>query len=284
MGENELMDHNKKAVAIFIIFLIQGILGLLILSQYAFENSTNWRVSQGTLMIYGVINLVGILGVKYIMGLLDKDIQYQKAVAELQKSDEVVTLLRAHKHDFFNHLQVISGLAQLNKSERIVEYIQTISQSVNQSYEMADIHIPEIAIVLMQKLGEASNKGIQVETKIESNLEGLKGSGVDYAQILFNLLDNAIYELDQLENVEKRLRIELTEEKACYQLVIYNNLPIITPEHIDVLFKRGFSTKQGEHDGLGLWNVERLVQKNKGIIKVKSLPEYGTAFNVIFPK
>lgn len=278
------IGEEKKSKIIIGLFLIQGIIGFVVLSQYVTGKIANWEVNNGLVIVYAVFNIGGIIGAQYIVNLLRKEIQYQKTLVELQRSDEVIVALRGHKHDFFNHLQVISGLAQLGKNDRIISYIQSISHNVSESYEIANIHIPEIAIVLMQKLGQANQKGIKVESQITTTCEGLKGDGIVYAQILFNLLDNAIYELEQIEEEERILRVSIKEIKSYFEFSIYNNLPIIPVKNIELLFKPGFSTKQGEHSGLGLVNVQRLVDANRGSIIVKSRPDYGTAFKIKFFK
>lgn len=273
----------RKSELIFFIFLLQCIMGYVVMGEHVGENISKWQTNRGTLILYMGINAGGIFTIKYFLDLLNQEMEHQRLLIELQKSNEVLTILRAHKHDFFNHLQVISGLAQLGKTDRIVSYIQSISNNVSQSYEIANIDVPEIAIVLMQKLGEANNKGIQVESNIDTRCEGLKGEGITYAQILFNLLDNAIYELEKVEAEKKLLKVEIHEQAEGYQFVIYNNLPIILEKDIDHVFEQGFTTKQGDHDGLGLWNVHKLVKMNDGKIKVKSMIDYGTSFKVTFP-
>lgn len=273
-----------KSSLILGLFFFQGLIGFIILSPHVFNGRVSIEINNVLVAFYAIINIAGIIGVKYLVDLLKKEAQHQQALIQLQKSDEVLLRLRAHKHDFFNDLQVISGLAQLGKNERIVEYIQCISQNVSQSYEIANIHIPEISIVLMQKLGEADHMGIKIESHVQTTCEHLKGSSICYAQILFNLIDNAIYELNQLESYEKILRIEILEKENYYQFVVFNNLPIISPENINRVFDAGFSTKQGDHSGLGLYNVQKLVYSQQGLITVQSSPDYGTAFIVTFPK
>lgn len=283
-NKNQNKRQNKKSQIILIVFLLQGIIGFVILGTHVLERVADLQVNNIIVGVYGVINIAGIVGIRYVVNLLEKEVAYQQLLVELKKSDEVLFALRAHKHDFFNHLQIIMGLAQLNENDRIIAYISNISEDVTQSYDIANINVPEIAVVLMQKLGEASHKGIQVTTHIKTDCEGLRGEGITYAQILFNLLDNAICELDQLGDCEKILSVEVEEEKSYFQFIVFNNLPIITKENKALLFERGFTTKEGNHDGLGLWNVEKLVHMNKGIIKVESEVGYGTAFKVIIPK
>lgn len=275
---------NKMSQVILVIFLLQGIMGFVVLGSYVLASVSDWQVNKSIIIIYCIVNVLGILGIKYIVDLLAQEVDYQRLLVKLQKSDEVLFALRAHKHDFFNHLQIIMGLAQLNQKERIISYVRNISQDVSQSYDIANINIPEIAVVLMQKLGEATQRGIRVETQITTNCEGLRGEGINYAQILFNLLDNAIFELDRLKDCGKVLKVDIREDNECFKFIIYNNLPIISKENQEQLFERGFTTKKGEHDGLGLWNVKRLVHMNGGIIEVESRPDYGTAFNIIISK
>lgn len=42
---------------------------------------------------------------------------------------DVVRILQVQHHDFLNHLQVLGGLAQLRKPERVMEYIYDTAES-----------------------------------------------------------------------------------------------------------------------------------------------------------
>ena len=55
---------------------------------------------------------------------------------------ELLEVLRVQRHNFLNHLQVISGLLQLKKYDRVSEYIMNIGQEYNQASMLGRIEAP----------------------------------------------------------------------------------------------------------------------------------------------
>lgn len=45
-------------------------------------------------------------------------------------SDESKTLIKLQRHDFLNHIQVIQGFLQLGKTEKALDYIESIIDDV----------------------------------------------------------------------------------------------------------------------------------------------------------
>jgi sensor histidine kinase regulating citrate/malate metabolism len=210
--------------------------------------------------------------------------ELRSTIIKLKESKEIISYLRAYKHDFFNHLQVIRGLAQIGKGERIISYVDSIVEEVGNVFDITNIAIPEIAVVIMQKTGEASKKNIETEVILNTNLADLKGNHMDFSQILFNLLDNSIAALTRADAKEKKLRITLEEDGSNYFFMIHNNGPTIFPELQDKIYDKGFSTKNKDEGGMGLYIVKNIVEKYDGEIKLTSSEGEGTRFIVTIPK
>jgi len=90
---------------------------------------------------------------------------------------ELIEVLRVQKHDFLNHLQVISGYLQLNKTERAKDYIQQVSQEIYQSGMITKLRIPEVALNLLILKNEAVQYGVILDIFIETRMENAGLSG-----------------------------------------------------------------------------------------------------------
>jgi signal transduction histidine kinase len=165
-----------------------------------------------------------------------------------------------------------------------MSYIDSTIGKVANTYKIANIAIPEIAVVIMQKAGEASNKLIKTDVEINTDLGYLNGDPMDYSQILFNLLDNAITALENDQNFDKKLGIIIDEDDEKYYFIIENNFPIIPSDIQTKIFDKGFTTKKDGEGGMGLYIVKSLVEKYKGTIEVISEEDLGTSFEVAIPK
>jgi hypothetical protein len=93
------------------------------------------------LMLLGVFLLIGLwgnaigagavlLGGCLFIGGLAVGYYYAQmrtlsSLTRLPYMDDIMKVIQMQRHDFLNHLQVVSGLTQLRKTDRVVEYIAT---------------------------------------------------------------------------------------------------------------------------------------------------------------
>jgi len=281
------MRINKRVyILVIILILLQGIAITLITNKTIMTSmDSNEKILYNYPKALGLtINGLGIsvvVWVFYIVKLVEKE---QEANRKFNHSTEVIEALRGQKHDFHNHLNVIAGLVQLNKGEKALSYIQRISGKTAEIFSLSTVENPEVAAILYRKCAIAENLGITVEVDIGSGLEDIAIDSVDLCTILFNLVDNAIYELDRCREKDKLLTIDITEQDNEYICSIGNSYPIIPIELQNEIFKQGYSTKEGNGHGYGLGIVKKIVQKNRGRITVESYEGVGTIFTVFLPK
>lgn len=67
----------------------------------------------------------------------------KKAMAEL---------VDIYRHDFLNTLQVISGLAQLNRTDKLMAYIRSVSEEVQQFGKLINCGDPRLALLIYKEL------------------------------------------------------------------------------------------------------------------------------------
>ncbi len=213
----------------------------------------------------------------------------QKRTMELQSIyighlQELMQVIKAQRHDFINHLQVVYGLLQIGENDQAEEYIGELYQDIHVSGEILRLAIPELTALLMVKMGVATAKGISLDMRIESDLKGLEVRPLDIAAIVGNLLNNA---LEAVEDFNPPLRtVSLRINANSRYFIIQTRNPGFIPEEIRTqVFKAGFSTKAGNRErGVGLASVKHLVEKGHGKIVLSSHPQSGTRFSVCFPK
>jgi hypothetical protein len=196
---------------------------------------------------------------------------------------ELVRVTRAQRHDFVNHLQVVYALLKTGKIEKAQRYIENLYHDVRISGEVLRVNIPELAALLLVKMGIASLKNISFSIEVESNnLNMLRVKAIDLNTVVGNLVDNAFEAVEPL-SADKRtvaLRIFETSKHFVFQTV---NPGFIEKELRDKIFEPGFSTRSGNR-GFGLASVRSVVEKNGGKILLSSFKDRGTKFTVIFPK
>ncbi len=213
----------------------------------------------------------------------------QKRTMELQNTyighlQEMMQVIKAQRHDFINHLQVVYGLLRIGENDQAQEYIGEIYQDVQVSGEILRLGIPELTALLMVKMGVATARGIPLSISVESDLKGLAVRPVDIAAIVGNLLNNAMEAVEEI-NLPFRTVSLIINENTHYFVIQTRNPGFIPPDIRDQVFKAGFSTKgESLERGVGLTSVKHLVEKYRGKILLSSHPENGTRFTVCFPK
>lgn len=235
-------------------------------------------VIAGLFLAVIALALVGEVG-----RLAEKELQARDQEIQLEKAEEMIRVLRAHRHDFLNHLSVISGFSQLAKYGEVVDYIKDVTRELQVEGRIITLSKPELAALILTKLRDAEDAGFKVETNIQSNLAGLVISATDLVRIVGNLLDNALYALKKASGYEHTLSLKIEECKGEYRLAVSNTGSYIDPEIWEKIFQADFTTKGSDGSGLGLFIVRSLAEKYRGRVDLESSLDHGTTFTVRLP-
>ena len=197
-----------------------------------------------------------------------------------ESSEEAIKLLRCHRHDFLNHLQVILGYLHFNKTQEIKNYIKDLNENLNEIRKISGLEMPQLSMILLTKKEEANNKGIKLNYSLDVNSLVMINQ-VDLVRILTNLIDNAIFELSKASiSLDKIITVIITSDKDKLRIVVHNTNSIIEDKR--KIFEYGFTTKGNKGSGLGLYTIKNIVEnKYKGKIDVNSDEEEGTRFEIV---
>ena len=75
--------------------------------------------------------------------------------------EKLLDVIQVQRHDFLNHMQVISGLLQLNKLDRLRDYLGQVSMELARFSKTTRVKIPEVTACLLTAYNDAAM--IQVE-------------------------------------------------------------------------------------------------------------------------
>ena len=176
--------------------------------------------------------------------------------------------VRGFKHDFDNIVTTIGGFIRTNDMEGLKQYylqLEDDCQRVNNLYILNPevVNNDGIYNLLTKKYYEADSKDIKVNITFLLDLSKLNMKIYEFARILGILLDNAIEASSECE--EKLINLTFREDsKNSRQLIIIENTYKNKDVDTEKIFEKGVSGKE-EHSGLGLWEVRKIVKKNKNI-------------------
>ena len=262
-----LIINGLQFVAAFLLWLVIGsqVLG---------------RVNPAIYLTIGIMLLSSLLT---IMGLYMASRYQNDSYRESMKNLENLNLkLRAQRHDYMNHLQVIYGLLELGEYEDAREYMEPVFKDITRVTRAMKTSQPAVNALLQAKMESAEKKGVDMIVEVGTPLKEIPLEPWELCKLLANLIDNGITAREEKVG-EKKLAVEIRQDSRFYTFAVRNNGPAIPEEHQALIFKQGFSTKKEEGHGTGLAIVSQIVKEAKGEISLSS-DEKETCFAIRLPR
>lgn len=273
------MINNKKIVrSLLIISSMQFLVGIFVLivavvRLFGEVNSLIF-ITAGTMICSSIVSI-------FVLYAFFQN-QNNNLEESMKNLEELNTKLRAQRHDYLNHIQVIYGLLELEEYDEAKKYMAPVFKDIMKLSKALKTKQPAVNALLQAKMEAAEKEDIDFYLEVRSDLKSISMEPWDLCKILANLIDNGITALSEKET-EKQLHVEIWEDKEMYYFSIYNNGPVIPKEHMENIFKQGFTTKKEEGHGMGLAIISRILKENNGKITASS-KEDKTSFQVEIPK
>ena len=234
-------------------------------------------VIAASVVVWGaVVDIREALSTRRLLSQLDDMDHTIEAMESLNNT------LRAQRHDFLNHLQVVYSLMEMEEYGEANAYIEKVYGAITAVSRVMKTANPAINALLQVKLAASDKAGVQAEVNIQSAWKDLPLPGWEMCKVLSNLIDNALDALEEVEPAGRRLRITLTEDLRTYRFSVANTGPMIPLKSQKAIFGAGITTKAAGH-GMGLFIVKKTLNDRGGDIDVTSTPEL-TEFSGWVPK
>ncbi|MBN2853485.1 MAG: Spo0B domain-containing protein [Clostridia bacterium] len=198
-----------------------------------------------------------------------------------EKTSELNTKLRAQRHDFLNHLQVIHGLLELNQFEDACKYMEKTYEEIQSVTNVLKTSSPAVNAILQVKQNTCQDRDIQFKVLVSSKLENVKIDIWDLCAILSNLIDNAINAVEK--SSVKRIVIFIKEDIYSHIIKVKDSGSGIPVDIQDKIFNIGFTTKRDEGHGMGLYISRQTIMETGGDLSFET-SEIGTIFTIKIPK
>ena len=236
---------------------------------------------------------------------------------QAQKMEAIGTLAGGIAHDFNNILAAILGYGELlafdmpkdtpawhnlqavlKSCHRAKDLIgQILAFSRQNEMNLMPVQISAIVKEALRMLRASLPATIEIRRNIETSDGIVNANATQIHQVLMNLCTNASHAMRETGGVLgvtlSRFQADNQDELPHPDLMpgTYLKLSVsdsghgMTPEQMKRIFDPYFTTKDaGEGTGLGLAVVQGIVRAHGGVVKVKSLPEKGSVFDVYLPE
>lgn len=216
-----------------------------------------------------------------------KDLTEVKQLAEeLTGVKAFVQALRVQTHEHKNKLHTVTGLLQLGHIKQALEYLTAV-QATEQSlakFLNERFHNENISGLLLSKISRGKELGITVEIDEESHFKRFPKhlDYHDFVVIFGNLIENAFDAFEGVQREDKRVSISVDEHDNMLAILVSDNGCGMSEEVQKCIFENGFSTKEKESRGIGLYLIYEIVTKANDTIEVTSEEGKGTSFLLLF--
>lgn len=190
---------------------------------------------------------------------------YHQQLYYMENLEELIYTLKSERHDFNNHLGVIYGLLEGGETDKARGYVTQLVKTAEEYQNIANIPYSMVRAILNYKLSVARDSGIELGLNI-SVPAGLKLNEFDLTVILGNLLDNAMEACSTINENSRYIGLSILY-KPDYVIIQVEN-----PVNRESVFldENNRTTKpDAENHGFGLSNIEYLVNKHNGLIKIE---------------
>jgi sensor histidine kinase regulating citrate/malate metabolism len=185
----------------------------------------------------------------------------------LEAMEKLNNTLRAQRHDFLNHLQVVYSLIEMEEYQEANRYIDKVYGSITSVSRVLKTASPAINALLQVKLAACEKQGIRVTLNINSAWKNLPMPAWEMCKVLSNLIDNAMDAVR--ERGEGGLRICLDEDLHTLRFAVADSGAPVPEALRTSLFDAGVTGKTEGH-GMGLYIVRRTLERAGGGIAVTS--------------
>ena len=265
------ISFDKKTLNTILINLILGILTLIIQSfLYLYYVNT-------IPVLFTLFNFALLFAYFFISFYsLTKAMKLDIATRDLENAESYnnsLTILydnvRGFKHDFDNMVNIIGGYIESNDIDGLKKYYKSLQKDCSsvRNVQMLNpnvINNPGIYNLIVSKYKKATDLEISINFEFFFDFENLKMPIYEFSRILGILLDNAIEAAKECD--EKQVNLIFRESRKQHvQLVIIENTYLNKDIDTKKIFEKGISGKEN-HTGIGLWEVNKIVQNNNNIV------------------
>lgn len=191
---------------------------------------------------------------------------YKQQLYYMENLEQLIYKLKSERHDFNNHLGVVYSLLEGNEGASARAYTKNLVAAAEEYQTIVNIPYSMIRAMLNYKLSSAKEAGIDLRLNIHVP-EKLNLGEYDLTIILGNLLDNAMEACRHIVEGPQFIALNL-HYKPNYLILHMEN-----PMQADRPLPEGTArtTKADtENHGFGLKNIEYLVNRHNGLMKIES--------------
>lgn len=206
------------------------------------------------------------------------DLYYQQSNLQYQYYNNLESKYQESRkliHDIRNHLNTIEELYNTEDTESAKAYTKDIHKMLNELNQKYYTSNRVLNIILNDKFQSIKNTSIKIDYRIgDVDLDFIKD--IDITTIFANLLDNAIESAIGVKE-KSYINIDIDKFNEFIVIKITNSM-----DKIPIRDRYRFKSNKKNHEGIGIENVKKAIEKYEGSIVV-DYTENEFKVNIVIP-
>lgn len=291
LTKEEMHDHLKVkkaaliSIAINVLEIVAGIVMLTLVRRMLLGGVEESIVRMVSLLCFTIVGWGALTDIGASLTSLRMVRRTQELEEAYSQLEDLNREMRAQRHDFMNHIQVVYSLIEMNEPGEAMTYMDKLYGDMQRVSRMMRTACPAVNALIQAKVVEARQRGAELKLSIAAKWDDPLMPAWEICRVLANLIDNALDAATsaQLPEGEKpTVELVLGEDLRSWFFSVRNNGPAIPEKQRAQIFEPGFTTKR-TGQGMGLFIVNQTVAELGGRITVDSR-DGDTVFSGFVPR
>ena len=276
LTKEEMHDHLKVkkaaliSIAINVLEIVAGIVMLTLVRRMLLGGVEESIVRMVSLLCFTIVGWGALTDIGASLTSLRMVRRTQELEEAYSQLEDLNREMRAQRHDFMNHIQVVYSLIEMNEPGEAMTYMDKLYGDMQRVSRMMRTACPAVNALIQAKVVEARQRGAELKLSIAAKWDD-------------PLMPAWAATSAQLPEGEKpTVELVLGEDLRSWFFSVRNNGPAIPEKQRAKIFEPGFTTKR-TGQGMGLFIVNQTVAELGGRITVDSR-DGDTVFSGFVPR
>ena len=244
LTKEEMHDHLKVkkaaliSIAINVLEIVAGIVMLTLVRRMLLGGVEESIVRMVSLLCFTIVGWGALTDIGASLTSLRMVRRTQELEEAYSQLEDLNREMRAQRHDFMNHIQVVYSLIEMNEPGEAMTYMDKLYGDMQRVSRMMRTACPAV---------NARQRGAELKLSIAAKWDDPLMPAWEICRVLANLIDNALDAATsaQLPEGEKpTVELVLGEDLRSWFFSVRNNGPAIPEKQRAKIFEPGFTTKR----------------------------------------
>ena len=198
LTKEELNDHVKVkkaafiSIAINVLEIIAGIAMMMLVRRMLSGGVEENLVRMISLLCFTIVGWGALTDIGASLTSLRMVRRTQELEEAYVQLEDLNREMRAQRHDFMNHIQVVYSLIEMNEPGEAMAYMDKIYGDMQRVSRMMRTACPAVNALIQAKVVEAEQRGAELKLSIAAKWDDPLMPAWEICRVLANLIDNAL--------------------------------------------------------------------------------------------